>query len=128
MLVFVDHYVAFAAGHCHRNDLIAEAAFVICDAGAALRFDRVRVLLFARDFVVVGQRLRGRSHHLVRQRAEKSVAIHAVDHFRVAHAIAPARTRQEVGRVRHRLRAAGQKHIRAAEADLVRGIHDRAEP
>ena len=85
------------------------------------------ILLVARDAVAIGQRLRRRSHHFIGERTHESVAVHAVDDLAVAHAHPPSSTRQQIGRVRHRLCPPRQHDLGLTEADLVRGVHDRPQ-
>ena len=73
--------------------------------GARLRHQRELVLLVAGDLVLLGENLGRLSHEHLRQRTEKSVAIHAVDEFLIAQAISPARPVEIIRKPRHRLRA-----------------------
>jgi hypothetical protein len=52
---------------------------------------------------------------------------HDVDELSVAHPIAASCLRQRVGRVRHRLHAAGDGEVVLAAADVVRRVHHRFE-
>ena len=90
----------------HRRDLVVEAPGVNGLLALLLRVQRELVLLFASDLVLLGQNLGRLAHHHLRHRTEKSVAIHSVDQFLIAHAQSPARAIEIIRKARHRLRSA----------------------
>ena len=90
----------------------------------ALALGRVVVLLPARDPVAVGKGLRGGSHQLSAERTQEAVPVHAVDELAMAEPVAPAGARQEVGRVGHRLGAAGQDDVCVPQRDRLPGLQD----
>ena len=67
----------------------------------------------ARDLELVADLGRLDEHLLARERVGQAVVDHRVEHLRVAHAVAEAALRQQVGRARHGLHAPG--HDRAGE-------------
>ena len=77
---------------------------------APRRFAREFVLRLAREFVLAGGRLGKAAHQLPVPRALQSVEEHVIEHFLVPHPIARAGLRQQIGRVGHRLEAAGDDH------------------
>jgi len=61
---------------------------------------------------------------LVGKRVVQAVAQHAVIKLAVAHAVAPAGARDQIGRLIHALHAAGDRDIDIAEKCLLRGGDD----
>ena len=88
---------SFFTFNAYGNDLSLEASGVDGAFRALLGAESVQVLLFAGDFVFLGEHLGGLAHHHLRHRAEESVAIHAIDEFLMSEAIAPARAVKVVG-------------------------------
>src|SRR5579864_3199868 len=76
----------------YGSDFRIEASGRDRASGAGLRHERKFVLLVARDLVLLGEDLGGFSHHHLREWAEESIAIHAVNKFLIAETISPARS------------------------------------
>ena len=88
-----------------------------------MRFERERVLRFARDLVLARDILGGDAHmdrlERVVQRAE-----HHVDETRIAHALTKARSRHGIRCAAHVFRATGDCDIGVAEQHALRGRND----
>ena len=100
LLVLVDQErVAAALGHLDRDDLRLEAALFLRRLGALVALGRKRVLVFAGEPVLLRDQVAAIAHvHLVVGIPEP-VVHHRIDDLLIAHAVAAARTRHEVGRV-----------------------------
>ena len=67
-------------------------------------------------------------HALAGERVGESVVHHGVDRLGVAHPVAEAGVLQQVGRLRHRLHAAGHRHVEVSGADGLVDHPGRADP
>ena len=76
---------------------------------------------------LVGEVLGRDAHVDVVEGVRESVVDHRVDELGVAHAGAEARARQQVGRARHVLHAAGDDDVDVARADHLGGDRDRLQ-
>ncbi len=92
-----------------------------------MRFGGEGVLLFAGDAVFCSDHLRGCAHVEVVVCVPQAVVDHRVDESAVAHAIAGAGLREQIGRVGHRLHAAGDDDFRVACLDGLGGERDGAK-
>ena len=116
----VDDGLAGAALDRHRHDLVAEAAIVDRILGAAQALDRIIVHLAAGQLIFVGGALGEAAH-----RAAFLIGVlEAVEeHVVVGHVMADPRARavllEQIGRVGHRLHAAGDDHVGIAGADRL---------
>jgi hypothetical protein len=95
--------------------------------GLLLRSQGERVLLLARDAVLLGDVLRGDAHVVLVVDVPQAVDDHRVDQLPVAHALAVARVRQHVRRHAHALLAPGDHDLRVAVADGLRREHHGLE-
>src|ERR1035437_7677946 len=95
---------------------------------ARLRQQRILILLLPRNLVLLRQHLARLAHHHLRQRTEKSVAIHPVHQFLVAQPISPSRLVQIIRNPRHRLRPARQNAVRIAQQNRLVRQRDRLHP
>jgi hypothetical protein len=132
-LVRVDrHGVALGLGNVDGHDLVVESARLGGGHRAAVRLERERVLVLARDAVALGDVLR-RLAHRIRRVALGEAGVHEapadgrVHEPAVAAREAPLRLQHHERRARHRLHAAGQHEAGLAEPDLAGGLHDRLE-
>ena len=85
VLVGVDDGPAAAARDLDRDDLVPEAAGLLCCFGLGLRGGGERVLLIAGDLPLLGDVLRGVAHVVAVKGVPQPVLDHRVDHFGVAH-------------------------------------------
>ncbi len=95
-----------------RRDLRGELAAV--DSAASARRTRLGgelVLGLAREAVLLRGGIGKTTHELPIPGALQAVVEHVIQHFLVAHAIAGAGLGQQVGRIGHRLDAAGDDHL-----------------
>ncbi|MNQ74574.1 hypothetical protein D3C85_893340 [compost metagenome] len=123
VLIGVEHHFAAASLQGDRQDLLLEAAFLDGHGGAAMGFQRQRVLGLAGDVVGAAHVLGGDAHvHLVHRVGEG--ADHHVDHAGVAHARAEAHRRGGVGRAAHAVGTAGDGDLGIAEQDALGGADD----
>ena len=106
-----------------RHDLVLEAAGFLRGGGLLLRGQRERVLLLARDAVLLGHVLGRDAHVVLVVHVPQAVGDHRVDQLPVAHALAVARVVQHVRRQAHALLAAGDHDLAVAVADRLRGQH-----
>ena len=118
---------AFFGGEGEGNDFGVEAAGLLCGGGFAMGVERVLILLFAGDGVLVGDEFAGHAHVLVVAGAPEAVVDHGVDGFGVAHAKTLARIGQKVGRVGHGFHAASDGDLGVAESDGLSGEADGFE-
>src|SRR5580693_7754806 len=119
MLVARKRRGSFFTLDCYGDDFRIETSSSDRAGGAVLRHERKFVLLVARDFVLFGEDFGGFSHHHLGQRAEESIAIHAVNEFLVAEAISPARSVEIIRKARHGLSTAGKNATRLPEKDRL---------
>ena len=84
----------------------------------------MRILVGARDRVLLRAQLGVPTHVAVAVGIPQPVGHHSVHHLGVAHARAEARLGHDVRYVGHRLEAAGNDHVRQAQLDLLRSEHD----
>src|SRR5208282_2440492 len=82
------------------------------------------ILLFARDIVLPSENLSRLAHQHLCQRAEKSVAIHAIDKFLMAETISPPSALKIIGKPRHRFGSARQHAIEVTGSDLLKCERD----
>jgi len=85
------------------------------------------ILLFARNLVLLGENFGGLAHDHFRQRAEEAIAIHGVDEFLIAEAVAPASALEVIRNSRHGFGAAGEHAIEIAGGDFLEAEGDRLE-
>ena len=90
-------------------------------SGAAVRLGRKSVLLLAADAVAGRDLLRAHAHMEVVVDLPEAVLDHRIHQRAVAHAIAAASLGQQIGRVGHRLHAAGDDHFGVFRLDGLRG-------
>ena len=120
-----------AARHDHRLDLLGEEARGLRLRGALLRAERKRVLVLARDLVILGDVL-GRLRHgvdavlLLHQRIDEAPADGGVLD-RGAPLERLLRLAHHERRARHRLDAAGDGEVDLARADALRGEAHRVQ-
>jgi hypothetical protein len=99
----------------HRDDLVLELAGLLGGRHAALRFQRILVLVFAADLVALGDDVGGVDHrHVDRRRDLQQLGI-------VVFARAAAAGEAD------RLHAAGHDHVGAVIDDVARGHGDRLQ-
>ncbi len=122
--VGVDHRVALAAGDGDGRDFPLEAAVFRGGAGAAQRFQRERVLLFAREGILGGAIFSEHAHGLalvvgVFQAIQGHVVVHGV----VAVTVALAALEQQVRGVAHAFLAAGDDDVGGARGEQIMAEH-----
>ncbi len=93
-----------------------------------VRAQRPAVEVGARHLELLADLRRLDEHLLARERVGEPVVDHRVEHLGVAHAVAEARLRQQVGRLRHRLHAAAHADLHVARADRLVEDHRGAQP
>jgi hypothetical protein len=125
-LVGLDHGVALAALDGHRDDLLGQAALLGRLIGEAVRALGPAVHVDAGDLELVGHLAGLVDHLLVGEGVGQPVVGHRVDRLHVAHPEAEAGAREQVGRLAHRLHAAGDAGVQVARADCLVGEPDRA--
>ncbi len=109
-----------------RDDLVGDPAGLGRLARQRLRADREFVHVGAGDLELVGD-LGGLVDHLLAgEGVGEPVVGHRVERLHVAHPEAEARVRQQVGRLAHRLHAAGDGDVEVAGADRLVGEAERA--
>src|SRR6185312_11256766 len=84
LLVGIDLYVALATADRDRHDLAGKGAAGLGRLGPVDRFDRVGILVFAAEVVLVGARLREHAHRLAVVGIGQAVPRHVVDQLAVA--------------------------------------------
>ena len=141
VLVGIDDRLALPRLDRDGGDLVPELAGLLRGLAAAVRLERVLVLLQPVDAVVVHEILGRHAHRLAQDRAGEPVLIVAVQHVDMPEAIALAEARQQERDRRHALHAAGDDHapvveqnrgareidrLEAAAAGLVDGRRDTA--
>src|SRR6185437_10059926 len=124
LLVGIDLHIALAAADRDRHDLAGKSAAGLGRLGPVDRFDRVGILVFAAEVVLVGTRFREHAHRLAVVGIGQAVPRHVVDQLAVAIADAGARV-DHVRGVGHRLHAAGHHHAGRTGLDQVVAEHDR---
>src|SRR6202041_830131 len=92
---------------------------------ARLRQQTVLILFLARDFVLLRQHLGRLAHHHLRQRTEKSVAIHSIPLFLIAEPISPPSTVQIIRNPRHGLGPASENAVLIAQQNRLMRQRDR---
>src|SRR5690606_41038687 len=113
--VVVHHRIALAAGPGDGRDFPLEAAVFGGGARAAQRFERILVLLLAREAVFGGAVFGEHAHGLAAVVGVfEAVERHVVVYGGVAVAVALAALEHQVGRVAHAFLAAGHHHARRA--------------
>src|ERR1700678_3465430 len=108
-LVFFEERGRFAfllRRNLHGNNLRLEAALFDGSQRFAMRVEGEVVLLFAADFIFLGDVLAGDAHVVVVVNIPEAVVHHGVDDLRVAQTISFARLRQEIRSVGHRFHSA----------------------
>ena len=119
--------IALALRDADRDDLVLEAAGVLCGTGFLLAAQRQRILLLAGDAVLLGHVLGGDAHVVLVVDVPQAVDDHRVNELPVAHALAVAGVRQHVGRQAHVLLAAGDDDVAVTVADGLSGQHHRLQ-
>ena len=120
VLVLLDSHRPLLSGDLDRCDLVRPASRGGRGRRALLRLRGVRVLLGSEDRVLPREVFRRLPHQLPAKRAEESVAVHRVNHFPVAQALAEAHAGQEIRRRRHALGASDQHDLVLAGGDRER--------
>ena len=125
--------LAFGLGHVDCHELVVEAAGLVGGHRAAVRFERERVLILARDRVALGHVLARLAHRLGRvqpghARVHEAPADRGVGQLDVAARKAALGLEGHERRARHGLDAAGQHQVRLAEPDLAGALHRGLEP
>jgi hypothetical protein len=119
--------VALAAGHGDRRDFPGEAAIGVGLLGARGGGDGIGVLRLAGELVGASAILGEGTHQATPVVSVfEAVEEHVVLDLAVAEPEAAARLGQEVGRIGHRLHAAGDHHVDTAGQQHVMGVHRRA--
>ena len=120
--------VALAALDRHRDDLLGHAPLVGRLQRELVGAQRPAVEVRAGHLQLVAD-LGGLDEHLLAgERVGEAVVDHRVEHLGVAHAIAEARLRQQIGGLRHRLHAAADTDLEVAGADRLVEDHRRPQP
>ena len=127
MLVGGDDGLALAAGNADRLDLGGESSTTARRLASSLGLDGIGVRGLARNSCFRSQLFGGIAHDQAGERIVEAVLVHAVDDLVGTEAIAPARSGQHVGGVRHALGAAGKNDGGLAEQDRPRGGEYRLE-
>src|SRR5262249_60036448 len=92
---------------------------------ALLRTECPAILGIAGHLIFLDQVFGVPARMRIGERVVQTVAQYAVIKLAVTHAIAPARSRNEIGRKIHVLHAAGDGNVDIAECDLLRRRYDR---
>src|SRR2546423_15280595 len=92
---------------------------------ALLRTQRILILLIARDFITAHKILSRLAHQEAGERIKKTVAVHSVNEFHVAHPHSPTRALGIVWNARHAFSSTSENNTRASEHNLLRGENDR---
>jgi hypothetical protein len=114
-----------AARNLNGDDLVLELAGHLCGGEALLRTQCPPILCFSADLEFAYEIFGVPARVLVRKRVIEAVAQHAVIELPVAHTVAPAAARDQVGRQIHVLHASGHRGLDRARYDLVGCRHDR---
>src|SRR5437870_4718568 len=124
-LVLADHRRrALPAGHLDGNDLRVERALALRAQRLLVRPDREPVLVLARERALPRDELAAEPHMAVPEGVDETVGqVRVLDRV-LAERKAGPRAAHEVGRVRHRLHAAGDDKARLSRRDLRRREHD----
>ena len=125
MLVGLEPGRALAARHLDRFDLRGEFAGSLGGAKPLLRAQSPLVLRLAAHLVFANEILRVPAGRLVGEGVIEPVAQHAVVKLPIAHAVAPAAARDEIGGQIHVLHTARDRYVEGAQCDLLRRRHDR---
>src|ERR1700758_1627997 len=128
VLIAVEDTCARLACERHGDDFFLKPVGRNRGGGTGLGGERELILLIAGDLVLLSQNLGGFTHHHLSERAEKAVAVHAVDEFLVAEAVSPACAVEIIGQARHRFGAAGESALKIAGCDFLVGECDRLHP
>jgi hypothetical protein len=128
VLVLVELRCCLFAGHVHRHDLRFEMTVGLRGGEALLRPQCPAVLCLAAELVFLDQVLGMPAGMRVRESVVQPVAQHAVIERAIAHAVAPAASREEIRRLVHVLHAAGHCDVDVAEGNLLRGRDDGLRP
>jgi hypothetical protein len=113
--------------HGDGNDLGVELAGLHRGAGAPVALDGEGVLLLAGDVELPRDELAGVAHVVVVVDVPETVEDHPVEQLSVPEPLPGARLGQVVGRVGHRLHAAGHDDLGVAGPDGLRRERDRLE-
>src|SRR5262245_9962273 len=127
-LVGLDRVLALARLDRHTGDLVGQAAGVGRLGGQSVGALGEAVHVGAGDLQLVGDLARLVDHLLLGEGVGEAVVDHRVDRLDVPHPEAGAGARQQVGRLAHRLHAAGDRDLRVAGADRQVGDAERAHP
>jgi hypothetical protein len=127
VLVLLDAHRPFLSRDVDRRDLFQPASRGDGRRCAPLRLRGVRVLLGSEDRVLPREVFRRLPHQLPAKRAEESVAIHRVNDFPMAQALAEPHARQEVRGRRHAFGASDQHDLVLAGGDRERPESQRLE-
>ena len=125
-LVGLDRVLALARLDRDADDLVGEPAGVGRLGGEPVRALGEAVHVGAGDLELVGDLARLVDHLLLGEGVGEAVVGHRVDRLDVAHPEAEAGAGQQVGRLAHRLHAAGHGDLGVAGADRLVGEADRA--
>ena len=93
-----------------------------------MRLQRIRILLLARDPVLLRNQLARHAHVLVVARAPQTITHHRIHRRRIAHSEPAARVGQKIRRVRHRLHPARHHDLRRTRHHASRRQRHRPQP
>ena len=110
-----------------RHDLVSEAARLDRALCALLALCRESILILTRNLISGGDGLRGHAHVTVLDRAHQALGQDRINRFNVAHPIAPPRTGEKIGRVRHRLGPAGNDRIHVPHVNGLGRVDNRLQ-
>ena len=127
-LVLLDHdRVAPPLRHLDRDDLVVEQAVLGGRRGPLVALGRQLVLRGPLEAGRRGVLLGAGAHRDLVEGAEQAVVHHRVDDLLVAEAVAGTGAREQVGRLGHRLHAAGHHDVGVARLHELVGQVDRVE-
>src|SRR5258708_7160989 len=122
-----DRHSPFLPSHINRNHLRIEPSLPPGSARLPMRFQRISILLLARNRMLLRHKLSRHAHVPVLARAPQPIPHHRVHHHRVAHAVTLASLRQKVRRIRHRLHPTRNDDLRRASHNALRRQRDRPQ-
>ena len=121
VFVVVDDRGALSGFDLHREYLFLEIPAGGGLSGAAMAFDRQRILFFPGDTPLRCHILGGNTHRVVVERIRQPTG-YRIDKLAAAHPLTPAVILGEVGAAAHGLRTARHRAVSVAQHDRLRGI------